>query len=84
MGSMQLSAANYLKIIYHCRVLQINRVDWLAGSFSRTSCSITGNYTGLLTIMVTMNLAIPLDLLHKCCQLPLDSIARKTLIQNFN
>ena len=39
---------NYLIIVYHCHVLQIHRVDWPAGSFSRTSFSpITGNYTDL-------------------------------------
>ena len=32
------SAANYLRILYHCHVLQILRMDWLTGSFSRMSC----------------------------------------------
>ena len=41
------SAANYLRIVYYYHVLQIHRVDREAGSFSRTSSPITGDYTDL-------------------------------------
>ena len=79
--------ANYLRIIYHCHVLQIHHVDCPAISFSRTSCHpVTGNYTQLhIYKTVTMNHAVHfmvhsrptylLDLLHECHQLPLEFIA---------
>ena len=42
------SVANYLRIVYHCHILQIHHMEWPAGSFSRTSCSpITDDYTDL-------------------------------------
>ena len=42
-----LYKANTVASLYHCHVLQIYHVDWPTASFSRASCSITGNHTDL-------------------------------------
>ena len=72
---------NYLRIAYHCHVLQIYRVDCLASPFSRMS-----GFLLLVTTQIYKNSDYEphcpfygaqylLDLLHKCHQLPLELIA---------
>ena len=70
---------NYLRMIYHCHVLQIHRVDYLVSPFSSMSCfPITGDYTenGNYEPCCPFHGAqYILDLLHECHQLPLEFIA---------
>ena len=63
--------------------LQLHRVEWLAGSFFRTSCStITGDHTDLYTwwpwTMLSISWCIISSSQHKFCQLPLEIISKKT------
>ena len=67
--------ANYLRIIYHCHILQIHRVDLGQVVFlllTTTQIYKNGHYEPCCAFHGAQYLP---DLLHKCCQLPLEFIA---------
>ena len=81
--NFQLSAENYLRILYQCHVLQIHCVDWLTGSslghialllLATTQIYKHGDYEPACQFYAAQYLP---ELLHDFRQLPVELITHK-------